>query len=58
MVAHTAEPIRVLLVEDQRILREGLRTILDLEADIEVVGEAENGQVGVESAAHWRRMWC
>ncbi len=44
-------PIRVLLVEDQRILREGLRTILDLEADIEVVGEAENGQVAVDVAA-------
>ena len=44
-------PIRVLLVEDQRILREGLRTILDLENDIEVVGEAENGQVAVDVAA-------
>jgi DNA-binding NarL/FixJ family response regulator len=43
-------PIRVLLVEDQRILREGLRTILDLEADLQVVGEAENGLRAVELA--------
>ena len=38
-------------MEDQRILREGLRTILDLEADIEVVGEAENGQRALDLAA-------
>jgi DNA-binding NarL/FixJ family response regulator len=44
-------PIRVLLVEDQRILREGLRTILELEPDIEVVGEAENGRLAVSMAA-------
>jgi DNA-binding NarL/FixJ family response regulator len=46
----SGHPIRVLLVEDQRILREGLRTILDLEGDIEVVGEAEHGQRAVEMA--------
>jgi DNA-binding NarL/FixJ family response regulator len=51
MPTHVERPIRVLLVEDQRILREGLRTILELEAEIEVVGEAENGQVAVECAA-------
>jgi DNA-binding NarL/FixJ family response regulator len=50
--SHTPDaPIRVLLVEDQRILREGLRTILDLEADLQVVGEAENGVRAVELAA-------
>ena len=43
-------PIRVLLVEDQRMLRDGLRTILDLEPDIEVVGEAEDGLRAVELA--------
>ena len=49
---HAADlPIRVLLVEDQRILREGLRTILDLEADLQVVGEAENGLQAVDLAA-------
>ena len=35
--------IRILIVDDQRLMREGLRTILDLEDDLEVVGLAENG---------------
>ncbi len=36
--------IRVLLSDDHRIVREGLRTLLDKEPDIEVVGEAEDGR--------------
>ncbi len=39
--------IRVMLVDDQRLMREGLRTLLDLEEDIEVIGEAGNGEEGV-----------
>ncbi len=34
------EVIRVLLVDDHKVLREGLRLLLDSEADIEVIGEA------------------
>src|SRR5260370_21435443 len=49
--AGDAPLIRVLLADDQRILREGLRTILDLEPDLTVVGEAENGQRAVELAS-------
>jgi DNA-binding NarL/FixJ family response regulator len=49
-VAPTRTSIRLLLVEDQRILREGLRTILDLETGIEVVAEAEDGVQAVELA--------
>jgi len=37
------DPIRVLIVDDQRLMREGLRILLELEPDIEVVGEASNG---------------
>ena len=42
------KPITVLLAEDHMIVREGLRALLSLEDDIEVVGEAENGRVAVE----------
>ena len=42
--------IRVLLVDDQALVRGGLRLILDAEADIEVVGEAADGDEGVGTA--------
>ncbi len=41
-------PIRVLLVDDQRLMRDGLRTLLELEGDLEVAGEAENGQSALD----------
>ena len=46
--------IRVLLVDDQSLLRMGFRMILDAEPDIEVVGEAADGTTGVSmtSALH------
>ena len=47
----TAEKIRVLLVDDHTILRDGLRALLSLSKDIEVVGEAADGQAGVERVA-------
>ena len=37
------EPIRILLVDDQRLMREGLRTLLELHPDMHVIGEAANG---------------
>jgi DNA-binding NarL/FixJ family response regulator len=43
--------IRVLLVDDQSLLRMGFRMILDAEPDIEVVGEAADGQTGVSMAS-------
>jgi DNA-binding NarL/FixJ family response regulator len=42
--------IRVLLVDDQSIVREGLSSLLLTHADLEIIGEAENGQVAVEKA--------
>lgn len=39
-----AEPVRLLLVDDQRLMREGLRTLLELEPGLVVAGEASNGQ--------------
>ena len=38
--------IRVLLVDDHALARNGLRMVLDAEPDIEVVGEAANGAPG------------
>ena len=37
------DQIRILLVDDQRLMREGLRILLELETDLEIVGEATNG---------------
>jgi DNA-binding NarL/FixJ family response regulator len=40
--------IRVLIVDDQRLMRDGLATLLALEGDIQVVGSLQNGQEAVE----------
>lgn len=37
------QKIRILIADDQRLMREGLRTILDDAPDMEIVGEADNG---------------
>ncbi|MBX7081677.1 MAG: response regulator transcription factor [Nannocystaceae bacterium] len=42
--------VRVLLVEDHTIVREGLRALLEGRDDIVLVGEAEDGHAGVEAA--------
>ncbi len=40
--------IRIVLADDQRLMREGLKTILDLEEDMEVIGTASNGFEALE----------
>ncbi len=47
-------PIRVLLAEDQTLMRHGLRTILELEDGFEVVGEATTGREAVAGVASLR----
>lgn len=42
--------IQLLLVDDQGIIREGLRNLLEAQSDLSVIGEAENGQVAVSQA--------
>ena len=41
------DKIRIVLVDDHTILREGIRSLLEEEADIEVIGEAEDGRAAV-----------
>ena len=43
------ETIRLLLVDDQRLMRDGLRILLELEPDLEVAGEADNGAEALEA---------
>ena len=43
--------IRVLIADDHAVVRQGLRTFLDLQADIDVVGEAADGEEAVAVAA-------
>jgi NarL family two-component system response regulator LiaR len=45
-----AEPIRLLIVDDHAVVRKGLVMVLRLEPDLDVIGEAENGKVGLEKA--------
>ena len=40
--------IRLLLVDDQKLVCQGLRAMLNLESDLEVVGMANNGQVAIQ----------
>ena len=46
----TTAPIKVLLADDEGLVRSGFRVLLDVEDDITVVGEATNGAEAVERA--------
>src|SRR3712207_2071042 len=43
-----ARPIRILLADDHRVVRQGFRLILSQQADMEVVGEASGGREALE----------
>ncbi len=43
--------IRILLVDDQSILRQGLKALLELEPDLQIVGDADNGQNAIDQVA-------
>ncbi|BAU44998.1 response regulator [Leptolyngbya sp. O-77] len=40
--------IRIVLADDQHLIRQGMKALLELEADLQIIGEAENGQVAVQ----------
>jgi DNA-binding NarL/FixJ family response regulator len=42
--------IRILLVDDQTLIRDGIKVMLNLEPDLEVVGTADNGEKAIEQA--------
>jgi len=44
------DSIRILILDDHAVVRKGLAMVLRLEPDLEVVGEAENGRVGLAAA--------
>lgn len=46
--------IRILLAEDQTLMRQGIRTILELEADFRIAGEAPDGKAAVQLALQLR----
>ena len=46
--------IRILLADDQALFREALRTLISLQADLEIVGEAANGEEALRLARKLR----
>ncbi len=46
--------VRILIVDDQALFREGLHTLLSVQPDFEVVGEAGNGEEAIRLAANTR----
>jgi DNA-binding NarL/FixJ family response regulator len=47
-------PVRVVICDDQALIRTGLTTIVDAQPDLEVVGECGDGQAGVDLARELR----
>ena len=50
--------ITVLLAEDHTIVREGFRKMLEMEDDLEVAGEAQDGRQAVALAKNSIPTWC
>lgn len=47
--------IRVLIVDDQRLVRAGLRMLCESAPDLDVVGEAADGEQAVNPPSNWFR---
>ena len=57
-VTEETERIRVMLVDDHEVVRRGLRGFLELQPDIEVVGEAPDGVIAWSRRLSSRPTWC
>jgi DNA-binding NarL/FixJ family response regulator len=51
-MSHTSQT-QILLVDDHRIVRQGLKALLEAEADFKVVAEADNGRQAVDAMGRW-----
>ncbi|GHO46956.1 DNA-binding response regulator [Ktedonospora formicarum] len=47
-------PVRVLVVDDQQLVRDGIASLLQVQDSIEVLATAANGQEALEAALHWQ----
>lgn len=51
LLDRTTKKIRILIVDDHSVVRDGIRSVLTLQRDMQVVGEAVNGQEALEKTA-------
>jgi DNA-binding NarL/FixJ family response regulator len=52
-MSNNKKSIKVMLVDDQQLVREGLRRMLELDDEIEVIGEATSGEDALVKADEW-----
>ena len=55
MTKNSVKPIRVMVVDDHTMVRRGLATILKVFDDLELAGEAANGQAAIDLCAKLHR---
>lgn len=54
----TRPALRIVIADDERMVRTALRVILEAEPDLEVVGEAAPGRRSFRWSVRWRPTWC
>jgi DNA-binding NarL/FixJ family response regulator len=47
-----SEPIRVLIVDDQQLVRDGIKALLEIKDDFAIIGTASNGQEAIDILTH------